>query len=145
MAVGEIEIDAQALARAEAALAALADDYLSWVQADLTRLDRAMAALCAADAGQWPAVAEPVFAVAHDIKGQAGTFGYPLLTRLAAEMCRQVRGAAPADPVALARLAALAGAMAQIIAERLRGDGGEAGAALLARLERQAAISSGQA
>jgi HPt (histidine-containing phosphotransfer) domain-containing protein len=141
MAGGGFELDAEALARAEAAVAALSDDYLAWVRADLARLAGAVAALRDAGAPCRPAAAEAVFAIAHDIKGQAGTFGYPLLTRLGAELCRQVRAAAMAD---LAPIEALAAAMAQVVAHGLTGDGGAAGAALLARLEVEAAPQSGQ-
>ena len=81
------ELDPLALARAEAALAALSNNYLAWADADLTRLQGALA----------PFQPDLLFAVAHDMKGQAGTFGFPLITELAHRLCRLLENQ-PADP-----------------------------------------------
>lgn len=135
MAAGEWDVDPDALARAEAALHALSDDYLRWVEADLIRLGAALAALRAADQESWPVAAEALFAVAHDIKGQAATFGYPLLTRLGGMLCRTVRQ--EGGTAALARVETLVTAMAEVVDLRLCGDGGEQGRDLVARLHGQ--------
>jgi HPt (histidine-containing phosphotransfer) domain-containing protein len=131
----DLGIDADALARAEAALAALAGGYLRWAEAD-------MAALCAALAEAW-ALAPPerggacarLFAVAHNIKGQAATFGYPLLTRLGNAVCRLVEGDAAVDDCGLARVEALVTAMGEVVTRDLRDDGGAAGRDLVLRLD----------
>ena len=70
-----------------------------------------------------------MFAIAHDIKGQAGTFGYPLLSDLAARLCRllQTDGAEGAG--------SLVAAMAEVVRDRLAGDGGERGREMVAGLE----------
>ncbi len=134
---GEGELDPEALARAEAALSALSDEYLRWIEADLLRLATALAALRSAGAAQWHAAAAAVFAVAHDIKGQAATFDYPLLSRLGLALCRLVHAAKGVDAVLLRRLDMVAEAMAQVVAQRLSGDGGADGRDLLRRLEVQ--------
>lgn len=97
------EIDPQSLARAEAALAALADHYRSWAAADLVRLRAALT----------PFRPDTLFAIAHDIKGQAGTFGFPLVTERANALCRILEGR-PAPEQAAALVDALAEAMAEI-------------------------------
>ncbi|MGE5503500.1 MAG: Hpt domain-containing protein [Actinomycetota bacterium] len=84
------DLDPAALARAEAALDALQDSYAAWLQADLARLDAALAAGDLAGA----------FAVAHDIKGQAATFGYPRVTELAGELCRRLKAGGDGSTVA---------------------------------------------
>lgn len=113
------DLDPEALARAEAALAALSDAYLAWADADLAKLRAAME----------PFRPEALFAVAHDIKGQAGTFGFPLVTELAHRLCRALEG--PAEPQ---RVALLVEVLAEAMTCRLDGDGGGHGRRLLARL-----------
>jgi HPt (histidine-containing phosphotransfer) domain-containing protein len=76
------DIDPDALARAEAALAGLQETYRQWVRADMARLEQAW---LDGDRAQ-------MFTVAHDMKGQAATFGYPRVTQLAGELCRLLKG-----------------------------------------------------
>ncbi|MGE5517354.1 MAG: peptide ABC transporter substrate-binding protein [Bacteroidota bacterium] len=130
---GEGEVDADALARAEAALAALDGDYLRWVQADVTALAGALAALRQSSGPQWQPSAERLYAIAHDIKGQGATFGYPLMSTLAQALCGLIVGA-PGDRTVLARLGVLVAAMTEVVSTRLSGDGGQRGRDLLASL-----------
>ena len=115
-------LDPQALARAEAALARLGQDYPHWVEADLAR-----ARACLGP----PADPDRLYRLAHDIKGQAGTFDYPLVSTIAARLCAALQAATPEPERVLRHL----DAMAEVIARRLRGDGGEAGRQLLSRLD----------
>lgn len=124
-------LDPAALARAEAALAALADSYLGWAAADLLRLEAALARL-RAEPG--PESLRALFRIAHDMKGQASTFGYPLITDFANRLCRRIE-ADPADIPLMARLVAAIGA---VLTGRLADDGGEAGRRLLADLDQDA-------
>ena len=52
-------------------------------------MDAAYKALAAAT-GDRKAEAEQVFQIAHDIKGQGGSFGYDLMTLIANELCRLI-------------------------------------------------------
>src|SRR5262249_59846534 len=74
------------LKRAEAAVADLARDYPTWA---LTDVAKARAALDTArdDAGQRGAQVEALFRIAHDLKGQGASFGFPLVTRIAQSLC----------------------------------------------------------
>lgn len=139
---GDFEVDPEALARAEAALSALSDDYLRWVKADLAALSDTIAGLRSADPAEWLAAKARLFAIAHDIKGQAATFGFPLLTSLGHTLCREVENAA-ADAALVDRLEALSAAMVEVISLRLEGDGGARGRDLLARLDLLAPALSG--
>ncbi len=134
MAAGDGDIDPDALARAEAALARLASDYLSWAEADCAALRACLAEIAAhpADAadGLWR-----LFRIAHDMKGQAGTFNFPLITDVAGRLCRTIEAAPEPDAAGLARLGAHIEALAEIILDRLGGDGGDRGRKILARLE----------
>ena len=82
-------VDLATLERAERVIEQMADSYLEWVQEDLVRMDAAYKALAAAT-GDRKAEAEQVFQIAHDIKGQGGSFGYDLMTLIANELCRLI-------------------------------------------------------
>jgi len=80
----------RAIARAEAALAALAGHYRAAAEADLVRL-RAAAADLAADPAARAVHLERVFTIAHDMKGQGATFGRPRVTEIGERLCRFIR------------------------------------------------------
>lgn len=132
-----IKLDPAMLAGAEAALAALSADYLRWARKDMDKLTAAMAALRHVDAEDWDDAAALVHAVAHNIKGQGSTFGYPLLTHLAGTLCALLRDVAAGEAAGLARLEAVTAAMAEILTHRLSGDGGERGRKILGSLNVQ--------
>lgn len=129
------DLDPDALARAEAAVDALTGDYLGWVSKDVVALAQAVAALASAPPEQWRHCAAAVFDIAHDIKGQGTTFGYPLVSCLAQAACDLVRDATAPEPGLSGRLEELAAAMAEVVAARLSGDGGRAGRDLLTKLK----------
>lgn len=130
------DLDAAALARAEAALSALSAEYHRWVRADMETLTATLATLRRAGPDERNAAIERLHGLAHNIKGQGATFGYPLLTDLGQALCATLRALPPrAEDAVLARLDALAAAMDEIVAERLTGDGGSRGRDLLIRLE----------
>ena len=124
------ELSPEALARAEAALAGLADRYMDWAMADSARLcaclDEAMAP------GADLAILLPrLFTISHDMKGQAATFGYPLVSELGNRLCRLIETEPSPGQESLGRMERLVRGMAQVIAQRLDGDGGAVGQDLL--------------
>lgn len=132
----DFDLDPEALARAEAALSALSAEYLRWVRADLAALSANLAALRRAGLEDRATAFERLHALAHNIKGQGGTFGYPLLTHLGQALCATLKAApSMAEEAVLARLEALAAAMMEIVADRLSGDGGARGRDLLISLD----------
>jgi hypothetical protein len=82
------KVEFDPVARAEAALAELAQDFTQWMEQECTRLDTARNAVKAA--GINPGTREALFLAAHDIKGQATTFGFPLVTPVADSLCRLI-------------------------------------------------------
>src|SRR5215469_2242002 len=80
-AVGRAVAGDDPVARAEAALAQLSGEFSAWMHAECEALDRARRGALAAG------MAEPqratLFRAAHDIKGQAATFGFPLVCAVA--------------------------------------------------------------
>jgi len=68
-------VDLEALERAEQVIAGMTDSYLEWVVEDLKKIEAAYNALASAS-GDGREEMQAVFQVAHDIKGQGGSFGY---------------------------------------------------------------------
>ena len=126
------DLPPEALARAEAALAGLADRYMDWATADAARLCACLDEVLAPGADL--AILLPrLFTISHDMKGQAATFGYPLVSELGNRLCRLIDGAGAAPTAELlSRAAGLVDRMGLVIALRLEGDGGDRGRALLA-------------
>ena len=72
------------IAQAEAAVAALRDSYREQLVADVAALQEVWSRL---DAGAAPAqVLKDVHAIAHNVKGQGGSFGYDLVTAIGASI-----------------------------------------------------------
>jgi len=80
--------DEDPVARAEKALGDLAGQFDSWMQAELDTLERARRII--AGDGLTKANCDALFRAAHDIKGEAPTFGYPIAARAADSLCRVI-------------------------------------------------------
>jgi HPt (histidine-containing phosphotransfer) domain-containing protein len=76
------------VARAERALAELSPEFGQWMDSECERLDRARRELV--NGGFTEAKKEALFHAAHDIKGQAATFGYPAVSSAANSLCRLI-------------------------------------------------------
>jgi HPt (histidine-containing phosphotransfer) domain-containing protein len=74
--------------RAEKALAQLATQFSAWMAAECARLDAARKSVM--QSGLTEETREPLFHAAHDIKGQAATFGYPAVALAAESLCRLI-------------------------------------------------------
>jgi hypothetical protein len=123
---GKLPVDAERLEKARATVAALAQDYRARLAEDARLLNEAWNA----DGGR-KARLDRVYRLAHDIKGQGTTFGYPLATAVAAALCEILASEAVAHPKAGAVVEAHITALLAIATEPIEGAGGAAGAALL--------------
>lgn len=133
--VGSGGVDPQSIARAEAAVAELANSYLDWALEDLASLQKHLAAARAEpeEAGRH---VQALFQTAHDMKGQGATFDYPLVTQIAKYLCHYVEGRLDRDSQPdLAVIAAHVDALAVILRQRMSGDGGAVGQKLSKELE----------
>ena len=94
--VSEQDVD-DPVARAEQALAGLSGEFKNWM---LTEADRLMAAYAAiVKHGFSPHANDELFRAAHDIKGDAATFGYPSAAAAADSLCRIIEHAPELDKV----------------------------------------------
>jgi hypothetical protein len=85
---GRFNLDADSIARAEAALKSLSGQFAQWMQDELTKLEAARAEVRAK--GLTPETAEALYMRAHDLKGLGATYEFPLVTRIAASLCRLI-------------------------------------------------------
>jgi chemotaxis protein histidine kinase CheA len=74
------------VARAEQALADLSGEFSDWMEKDCAQLDAARREVEAT--GLSKANCDDLFRAAHDIRGQADTFGYPSAAPVADSLCR---------------------------------------------------------
>ncbi len=126
---------AAVLARAQAAVDDLAKGYTTWARADVDRARKALEA-ATADPAQRGKHVEDLFRIAHDLKGQGASFGYPLVTRIADSLCKLTRdrkrnyGDADLD-LAKAHL----DAVHLVLSKEIKGEGGQVGGELAAKLK----------
>jgi hypothetical protein len=89
----------------------------------------------AAEAAPGELARETVYAPMHDVAGLAGALGYPLLGKIARGLTETLRkGANPLDERMLSVSRAYLAALAALHARDVRGEGGPAGEAILAKL-----------
>src|SRR5690349_25143962 len=74
------------VARAEQALSGLSDQFDDWMLTECERLSTAFEAV--RKSGFNATTRDELFRAAHDIKGDAATFGYPVAAAAADSLCR---------------------------------------------------------
>ena len=89
-AVSDDDIASDAIRDAEAAVAALAECFLEWITEDIGRARQALEA-AQASPGDNRQQLRDVFEVVHNVKGQGGSFGYDLLTKIGGSLCNYLR------------------------------------------------------
>jgi HPt (histidine-containing phosphotransfer) domain-containing protein len=78
--------DDDPVARAEAALAQLSGEFAEWMQTECERLETSRQEVM--HQGFTEKTHAELFRAAHDIKGEAATFGYPAVGGAAESLCR---------------------------------------------------------
>jgi len=80
------EADDDPIARAEAALVELSSEFAAWMHSECERLETVRQDV--GRQGFTEKTHEALFRAAHDIKGEAATFGYPAAAGAAESLCR---------------------------------------------------------
>ncbi|MGE3148230.1 MAG: Hpt domain-containing protein [Pseudorhodoplanes sp.] len=112
--------DDDPVARAEAALAQLSSEFAAWMQEECERLDAARKKIKAE--GLTKANVELLYHAAHDIKGEAETFGYPCVAPAADSLCRVIEHTPDIVRIPLALMDQHVDAIRAIIREYARPD-----------------------
>jgi chemotaxis protein histidine kinase CheA len=117
--VPEFDVD-DPVGRAEKALAGLSGEFKNWMAIEADRLSAAHAAILMQ--GFNTRTREELFRAAHDIKGDATTFGYPSAAAAAESLCRIIEHAPVLDQVPSDLIAHHIDAIQAIVRERTKLD-----------------------
>lgn len=130
-------IDAAAVARAEEALKALSSQFDQWLGDEMAKLDIAEAAI--RKDGFTEQTAEYLYLRAHDLKGLGTTYQYPLVTRVAASLCRLMDDPARRLQAPYALIEAHIGAIRAMVRDRIQAEDHPVGIELARALEAEVA------
>lgn len=108
------------IGRAEKALAGLSGEFRNWMVIEADRLTAAHAAILAH--GFSEATRDELFRAAHDVKGDAATFGFPSAGAAAESLCRIIEHAPDLSRVPAELIAHHINAIQAIVAERTKLD-----------------------
>jgi HPt (histidine-containing phosphotransfer) domain-containing protein len=129
--VAEKDLD-DPVARAEKALAGLSGEFKNWMATETDRLAAAHDAIL--KDGFTKAAREELFRAAHDIKGDAATFGFPSAAATAESLCRIIEHAPDLAKVPSNLIAHHINAIKAIVHERTKLDTASTASELSRRL-----------
>lgn len=120
------------VARAEEALGNLAGEFADWMDRDCTKLDEARQLVKAE--GFAEETRDTLFRCTHDIKGEAATFGFPLVAPPADSLCRLIEHTPDMTQIPLELVDQHVDAIRAIVREHARTDIEEVAWTLTGRL-----------
>jgi chemotaxis protein histidine kinase CheA len=124
--------DDDPVARAEAALVQLSSEFAAWMQAECERIETARQAIKLL--GMTEHTHNAVFRAAHDIKGEAATFGYPEVVGVADSLCRLLEHTPEIARIPVVLIDQHVDAVRAMTRETARTDKAEVAGALVRRL-----------
>ena len=122
-----VGLDTAAVKRAEEALATLKSEFGDWIQSDVDKLGECRNAYADDRTAERR---DDLYRASHDLRGQARTFEFPLVERVAASLCRMLDG--PSQDVPLMLVDAHVSAIHIIVRDKIK-DRNNAVAATLAK------------
>ncbi len=135
LAPGKTSISTDALEAAEKALNKMSEDYPDWVSGLIVKLQE-QHGRCVDTPEKRHEFFEEINHIAHDMKGQGGTFGYPLITDFADSLYGfTVKKPGDISDNQIELVKSHVDSMRAVIRGRVSGDGGEIGAELAKSLE----------
>ena len=131
---GPTEEDFKAIEKAEKVIEGMADKYVDVVAHDLASLQEAVEKL-EKDVENRSEHLEKIFLVSHDMKGQGGSFGYPLVTIICNQLGRFIEKLESVGDPEIQVIALHIDAVNVVVRENMKDAGGGAAGALLKGLE----------
>jgi CheY-like chemotaxis protein len=132
------KLDIEVMKKVEEKIKEMSGDYASWIADEIAKLDEAVQKLKQPDINVRQVIGR-INRGAHEMRGQGGIFGYPLITEFSKSLFlttnRHFQSISDSE---CELIKAHVDAIKVVIHERVEGDGGETGRALLTGL--QAAI-----
>ena len=129
-----LTIDPSLIGAAETKIGSMKGEYLSWVGGDLDKL-AAACDLAVKDKDNRAKHVEDLYNKAVEIKGQGGSFGFPLMTTVGSQLCRfiEIQGNNLDDPkMDIVKLHVET--LRLVIQQKMEGEGGAMGQKLLTGL-----------
>lgn len=129
---GANAVDMALIERAEQVFASMSDGYMEWVAKDLDNIQKVFDRVLEGR-GDRAGDLSLIFRIAHDMKGQGGSFGYQLITTVGNRLCRMLErfDGSLKPEVENEAIRIHIDAMRLVIANRMTGDGGAEGEAIM--------------
>jgi len=134
--MGSGKLDLSAVKRAEQAIDSLKSEFTGWVIQDVDRLVEAGQAYV--KQGNEETLAD-LYRAAHDLKGQAATFDFPLISRVASSLCLLTDDTVYGLPLPQNLIDAHIEAIKVIVRDNLKDPSDQTATELAAELEQQVA------
>lgn len=120
------------IAKAEAAVEALRDVYREQLIEDVAALNETWSRVEAEGAND--AWLDQIHSIAHNVKGQGGSFGYDLVTEIGASFCDYLRSGKRGAPDELNIINMHIRMLRTVSENNITGDGGETGRRIVEKL-----------
>ena len=128
---GVPEIDMALIEQAEAKIENMAGDYAEWVTKSVRELSGALSLLAKGE-GDSKALIVKLNTLAHEFRGQGGVFGYPLVTNFGKSLYEATLNEnMDVTPNHIEFFKAHVDSINAVMTEKVKGDGGEIGRALV--------------
>lgn len=134
--MGSGKLDLSAVKRAEQAIDNLKGEFTGWVINDVSRLVEAGQAYVKQSSAETLA---DLYRSAHDLKGQAATFDFPLIARVASSLCMLTDDTVYGLPLPQNLIDAHIDAIKVIVRDNLKDPSDQTATELAAELEQQVA------
>ena len=134
--MGNGKLDLSAVKRAEQAIDNLKSEFAGWVNHDVSRLVEAGQAYVKQSNEE---TLSNLYRASHDLKGQATTFDFPLISRVAASLCLLTDDTSYGLPLPLNLIEAHIDAIKVIVRDNLKDPSDQTATELATELETQVA------
>lgn len=128
-------IDPSAIAKAEAALKSLSGNFAQWLQDEVVKLEAARQRV--KTDGVTPETMEQLYLRAHDLKGLGTTYEFPLITRIAASLCKLIDDKDKRDQAPMVLIDGHIDAIKAAVRDSIKTDDHPVGKILVEELERR--------
>ena len=127
-------IDPAMLEAADEQIGQMEDDYADWVQKSIAELTAAVERCRTNPVGAY-GVFKRINSIARELHAQAGMFGYPLVSLFSQSLDEYTQSEGPQDTRHIELINAHVDGIGAVIRQKVRGDGGPVGAALIDSLK----------
>ncbi|MEQ8601764.1 MAG: response regulator [Marivibrio sp.] len=135
--------DPAVLEAAEAKIQEMEGDYADWVAKTLEELTQAHNR-CLEDMDNAAVPLSEVHRIAHELRGQGGIFGYPLMTQFGKSLYEQTHDEVEVTPALIELVKAHIDLLRVVTKQKIKGDGGETGKQLMTSLSQAKKKFAGQ-